>query len=167
MFDNTQDNLRRTAIRAENSQRLRKEYAFYYPQSIFLTSLDIEGLCKDLGLIHGDVDEFAGEIPAKNLQEIERFTLHKDHAEWFRRLGMDCIADDRIDDMENVVIRTTRMIVCAPANEFTQARQVRERRQFFGAWPDDPLVFAEVPEGWLLVTAWGKESEGLERPEAN
>ena len=48
-----------------------KFFKTIFPKSLFMKLDDFKSLCKNYGLVCGDTNEFKGEIPEKNLEEIE------------------------------------------------------------------------------------------------
>lgn len=50
----------------------------HYPQNKFITELEVERICKKYGLLLGESANYIGDIPEKNLLEIERFKLRKE-----------------------------------------------------------------------------------------
>lgn len=56
-----------------NIEYFRKKYPF----NKFITEDEVIRLCKKWGLVLGDAHAFAGDIPEKNLQEIESFKLDR------------------------------------------------------------------------------------------
>lgn len=52
----------------------------HYPFQKFITEKQIEIICKKYGLLYGDASQYSGDIPEKNLSEIEAFKLRdEDH----------------------------------------------------------------------------------------
>ena len=52
-------------------------YKVEYPFNKFITSEQVEQICKKYGLVYGDVSLYKGFVPEKNLKEIESFKLKK------------------------------------------------------------------------------------------
>lgn len=50
----------------------------YYPQNKFITEAEVKILCQKYGLLLGDADNYIGDMPDKNLTEIENFRLRKE-----------------------------------------------------------------------------------------
>ena len=50
-------------------------YKVQYPFNKFITTDQIESICKKYGLVYGDVSLYKGFVPEKNLKEIESFKL--------------------------------------------------------------------------------------------
>lgn len=52
-------------------------YKVQYPFNKFITTEQVEQICKKYGLVYGDVSLYKGFVPEKNLKEIESFKLKK------------------------------------------------------------------------------------------
>jgi hypothetical protein len=50
----------------------------YYPQNKFITEAEVEKLCKKYGLLLGEASNYTGDMPEKNLSDIEKFKLRKE-----------------------------------------------------------------------------------------
>jgi hypothetical protein len=50
----------------------------YYPQNKFITEAEVKILCEKYGLLLGDASSYIGDMPEKNLQDIEQFKLRKE-----------------------------------------------------------------------------------------
>lgn len=53
-------------------------YQQWYPQNKFITEAMVEQICKKYGLVCGAVSYYKGDVPEKNILEIERFVLRKE-----------------------------------------------------------------------------------------
>lgn len=49
-----------------------------YPFNKFITEEEVKRICEKYSLVFGDARNYLGDIPDKNLEEIERFELRKD-----------------------------------------------------------------------------------------
>jgi len=50
----------------------------YYPQYKFITESEVKILCEKYGLLLGDAANFTGDMPEKNLVDVENFKLRKE-----------------------------------------------------------------------------------------
>ncbi len=50
-------------------------FSFKYPQYKFITEESVKKICEKYGLIYGEVSLYKGEVPDKNLEQIEKFTV--------------------------------------------------------------------------------------------
>lgn len=55
----------------------------YYPQYKFITEAEVKKLCEKYGLVLGDAVNFTGDMPEKNLVDVENFKLRKE--DWKER----------------------------------------------------------------------------------
>ena len=53
-------------------------YRTYYPSYKFISTKQIQSICKKYGLLYGDSKNYLGDIPDKNLAEIEAFKLREE-----------------------------------------------------------------------------------------
>lgn len=65
----------------------------YYPQHKFITEEEVKKLCEKYGLLLGDTGNYIGDVPEKNLRDIEAFKLRKEDwreksASWFDNFAM-------------------------------------------------------------------------------
>lgn len=63
------------------------EYRKLYPGNAFLTRDQVRSLCKKYNLVFAPMFAFAGEIPARNREEIGLFGLHEKHQEFLVRIS--------------------------------------------------------------------------------
>jgi len=75
----------------------------YYPQYKFITESEVKILCEKYGLLLGDAANFTGDMPEKNLVDVENFKLRKEDWKekrdsglfaWFTPNGADSLADE-------------------------------------------------------------------------
>lgn len=52
-------------------------YRERYPLNKFITEAEVQRICKKYGLLLGEAANYTGDIPEKNLENIERFVLRK------------------------------------------------------------------------------------------
>lgn len=67
-------------IKKEN-ERLRDDIEYFkqwYPFNKFITEKEIKRLCEKYKLVFGEVSDYKGEVPEKNISEIERFVLREE-----------------------------------------------------------------------------------------
>jgi len=53
-------------------------YQVFYPNNKFITEEEVERICKKYGLLFGETINYIGNIPEKNLKEIEAFVLREE-----------------------------------------------------------------------------------------
>ena len=65
----------------EESEKLAKQIEYYqihYPNNKFITEEMVKTICQKYGLLCGETEYYIGDVPEKNLQEIEGFKLRED-----------------------------------------------------------------------------------------
>lgn len=191
----------------------------YYPQNKFITEAEVKRLCEKYSLLLGEVGNYTGDVPEKNIQEIETFKLRKEDwrkkqvdyfpgilqyfsprrpsnfDEWgqlermSRRsqryepdqtllayyesaiqsaagipssregyvMGADPYKNDKKADVE---YEQPAFKICAPKEDFnTSGFVVQDGYRLVY----DPIVLQPVSkegiDGYLIITAWGAESE--------
>jgi hypothetical protein len=50
-------------------------FSFKYPQYKFITEDSVKKICEKYNLIYGSVGRYTGEIPTKNLEDMEKFSI--------------------------------------------------------------------------------------------
>lgn len=131
-FGNSKPSAEFNAAKAkkERSPKVIAAIAYFrhnYPQNKFITVEEVSDLCEKYNLIHGASSNFIGDIPEKNLAEIENFKLRmEDHPDvnemsledlWrFQSQGLqirfgDMVGDDRsrLSDLLNDINFDSRM----------------------------------------------------------
>jgi hypothetical protein len=147
----------------------------YYPYNKFITEVEVKKICEKYGLLFGDARLYIGDIPEKNLLEIENFKLREEDMD--RRSNLDDYYDhkrimsginffgsqSRQPTYEAKPPQETRyyyskpsLKICAPEKDFdTRYMEVRDgyKLQY------DPIVLQPVKEGYLIVSKWGIDGE--------
>ena len=63
---------------SENMIAAIEYFRIHYPQYKFITEAEVKRLCEKYGLLLGDAHSFVGDMPEKNLVDIEKFKLRKE-----------------------------------------------------------------------------------------
>lgn len=58
--------------------RAIEHFRTYYPHNKFITEAEVKRLCEKYHLVLGDASNYIGDMPEKNLQDIENFKLRKE-----------------------------------------------------------------------------------------
>jgi len=64
--------------RAGNTISSIEYWRIHYPNNKFITEAEVKKICEKYGLLLGDAANYTGDIPEKNLVEIEKFNLRKE-----------------------------------------------------------------------------------------
>lgn len=193
-FTNSKAATKNKKIKEENMERQmnyekKKEaskwveyYGQWYPNSKFITKEIVEEICKKYNLLCGDVDRYTGDVPLKNVQEMEQFRLRQEdmkcHTEldnWHRNRQWDYARNMRsglfgdptynpinsqlnpsgIARMSNQKYYSRESFqICAPETDFN-TRGMSKIGKFL---IPDPIVLQPVKGGYLIVTKWGLEA---------
>lgn len=155
-------------------------FRFHYPNYKFITGEEVEKICKKYHLVFGDCRYYIGEVPSKNVEEMDKFKLRQEDMEkhtcgWVRydpsRYGFEYCAEEgngifwgytsrigatRVDPEQKEVYTKESFQICAPAKDFN-TKQMRIEDGYKLTF-DDPIVLQPVKDGFLIVTKWGLEA---------
>lgn len=70
--------IKKTKEQMEKVARLVSKYSNSYPNNKFITEEVVVSICKKYGLVFGGVGAYIGDVPEKNLREIEAFKLKEE-----------------------------------------------------------------------------------------
>lgn len=152
-------------------------FSQWYPHNKFITEEAVEAICNKYGLVFADAGYYKGDVPEKNLREMEQFVLRKedmterrfDLADAIRNLQIRMIggiqwnpfamdlAERVIDRREEPVAEKARFKICAPESEFDMTLLTKKGYKLELNVPD-PIVLQPVQGGYLIVTKWGLEA---------
>jgi hypothetical protein len=143
-------------------------FSMHYPNYKFITEASVKVLCNKYGLIYGPVSRFKGDVPAKNLEQIEKFKV-KDE---------DCVYQYRHDSWSgnpyfmlgsyahakanSIRYQKQTLEIAAPMKDFDTTGMELKDFKLEVIPPKDPIVLCPVLHGntkhFLIVTAWGPEA---------
>lgn len=159
----------------------------YYPSYKFITEEMVEAICKKYGLICGDCSYYIGDVPAKNVSEMERFNLRDEDCDkikydWFKadKFGYLYPSIDKNDAIYGYVMydrsvpsgyqvvrifdtsktheyKKPKFKICAPVKDF-DTRYMRIEKGYRLENIPDPIVLQPVKGGYLIVSKWGLEA---------
>jgi hypothetical protein len=151
----------------------------FYPSNKFITEQEAERICKKYGLALGPVGRYIGDVPEKNLREIEQFQLRQEDGQpvynYSRARGVfgglsGYSSSQNIERMYSMVMQqATQYIaeptektmipeykICASIKDFdTSMMRVEKGYKLI----DDPIVLCPVNGGYLIVSKWGLEAD--------
>ena len=154
-------------------------YQTWYPNNKFITESEVKRICEKYGLLFGESRQYKGDIPEKNLIEIENFKLrdeekikrtnyddYQEHyftTQRFGGLGQSILGAPRQTQIEynppkeiRTYLSTPSFKICAPEKDFdTRYMTVVDgyKLQY------DPIVMQPVKDGYLIVSKWGLEGQ--------
>lgn len=67
-------------LKAKNDELAKKVsyFAQWYPHNKFITEEAVKAICEKYGLVFGDASYYKGDVPEKNVKEMESFVLRKE-----------------------------------------------------------------------------------------
>lgn len=170
----------------QNSEvmKLVEYYNIHYPNNKFITAEIVKEICKKYNLVCATVDRYIGDVPMKNVLEMERFVLRqedkKKNSRWedhirYERFGMinqfsgglgllggipqyqpKLPTAEEINRMKSEVYYTTPSFeICAPEKDFNTYGMTKMGHKLI----PDPIVLQPVSGGYLIVTKWGLEGD--------
>lgn len=172
---------------SQETAELVQYYQQWYPNYKFITESIVKQICEKYGLVCGEVGMYKGDVPEKNISEIESFKLRDE----------DKIKQTNFDDYRDNMLRnalmnqrslgfsgfyqttyspdppsqiTERLIqpiftICAPEKDFDMKYMSKIGYKLI----PDPIVLQPVKGGYLIVSKWGLEAsdEGLVNQKMN
>lgn len=155
-------------------------YSIYYPNNKFITYEKASEICKKYGLLLGDAFFYIGDVPEKNLSEIENFKLkEEDYTKYpvydyvnrdgqktryynerdiYGRFNSTVVSDEFIE----VVSKKEGFKICASVKDFDTSNMKIEDGYKLEYNLPDPIVLQPVNGGYLVVSKWGLEGEDAE-----
>ena len=172
------ENLKRKAL-ADLILKCKQEYPLYK----FISQESVVKLCKRYGLSYGNVLYFNGNVPMKNIKQLEAFKIsNKIKARLGNYNHRNTIVDGYLGEYDrNEHLEYAPLMICAPFEMFQKNRQDQIQKNptiesLSKVLKDDPIVLQpvaikyDVPShnctyndcyqtfGYLIVTAWGDEA---------
>ena len=148
-------------------------FSFNYPNYKFITQESVTKICKKYGLIQGEVDKYVGDIPDKNLKEIEDFKLKdcdsecyiattsiRTYSTWKSKIVSKGEWDDLTKSNKKDWEKYERSLnIVAPTKDFNMTNMKVVNHQLVD---EDPIVLKPVAfkgiQHFLIVAAWGLEA---------
>lgn len=147
-------------------------YKQNYPFNKFIFPEQVKAICEKYNLVFGEVSDYKGFVPEKNLKEIDNFKLKEEDRVYYR-VHLGGLSIERIpiskkeyEESQNsqnfrrmyYCSEDTRLRICAPIHDMnTSNKKVVDGYKLV---PLDPVVLHPVRGGgFLVLTAWGDESK--------
>ncbi len=147
-----------------------------YPLYKFIPKETVTEICKKYGLICGEMNRYKGDIPEKNLIEIENFKIDQKDEIYIKLCERDenwryVTYSKKIELEKQRLSLTTKdmsdhfyystikcqYFICAPIHDLdTRGMEVDKNNMLI--IKDDPIVLCRVEDGFLLVSKWGLEA---------
>lgn len=156
--------LRIKKLQFEVIKKSIEDYSKKFPFNKFITKEECNAVCEKYNLYVGAVSWFKGFVPDRNIAEMERFVSNYDTAKYWKCEASKAYSHVQIITQEEYQNQlpgfsygkdTPEFKIMAPDNQFYYAPGMRKvGREII----DDPIVLHEVPNGYIVVTAWGDEA---------
>jgi hypothetical protein len=172
---------------SEKAEKLAKHiqhYTYHYPNNKFITQSMVQEICKNYGLVCGDVELYKGFVPVDKLEEIEKFVLREEdhifHKPAYGSLyysirnilepgNSNEVYDNGItyeDYQKGKNLRYSNedcctkekpgLKICAPIKDMdTTGMKLEDGYKIVAI---DPVVLQPVRGGYLILAAWGDEA---------
>lgn len=152
-----------------------------YPLYKFITVESVKKICEKYGLIYGEISNYIGTIPDKNLKEIEDFKISEDdeaytvNSTWgivnddpvfmsFKKTQSINYKDSYTDSYKkyHYSIEKSKLVIAAPISDFDTKNMKIEKHQLIKVPVQDPIVLKPViyneKRYFLIMSAWGEEA---------
>ena len=159
-----------------------------YPMYKFITEDSVKKICEKYNLVYGEVGNYIGDVPEKNLIEIENFKLDEVDELWisanvfygrggvttsFRNLSKkdaEKYSNERTQykfsdhgRREEISYNIANMEIAAPLKDFnTRGMEIKDFKINQKIEIPDPVVLCPVfyknEKYYLIITAWGLEA---------
>lgn len=143
-------------VRSRQLISLIQEYSIAYPNYKFITEEIVNKICEKYGLLFSVISNYIGDVPEKNLAEIETFvSTHKiipeiKSSSWL--LGSVTFwINGEPDEFQEPTSREFKIV--APEKDFNLENKTRKGYELI----NDPIVLYPVKGGYMIVTKWGLE----------
>jgi len=158
-------------------------FSMKYPHYKFITEDSIKKICEKYNLVYSEVSNYIGDVPEKNLIEIEEFSIKEEDVAFgelwnrtYSRVGSKKFHEDAdkeqkqqwIDqaldpnDIAHPVWNKIPLHIAAPVKDFDTSGNVQIQDGRLTVTPLDPVVFQPVTHDnglfYLIMTAWGEEA---------
>lgn len=169
-----------------NAERKEKEelatlieyYQQWYPNNKFITEKVVKSICEKYGLLSAEVRHYKGDVPLKNIAEIEVFKLREDDMQSYnlylqrqflraqinmrhrnslsREFMGGADFEPTTEQLTERVFHAPPLNICAPEKDFDMSYLVKKG---YKLELPDPIVLQPVKGGFLIVSKWGLEAE--------
>jgi len=159
-----------------------KYFSQKYPHYKFITEESVKSICEKYGLVYGEVGRYIGNVPDKNLKQIEDFKINEDDECWIHsvqwmgssssRPTISFIKKPSSTNIENDFHKypsyfreydyKASLEIAAPKSDFNLTSMEVKNFKVSAIQVPDPIVLQPVifknKKHYLIVTAWGDEA---------
>lgn len=174
------EDARKAQREAKDLAELVSYYGQWYPHNKFITEAAVDKICEKYGLVFADARFYKGDVPEKNLIEMERFVVRKEDkvqdwtslfTESLQSLTNSLLRRRGFGDLQNQWGEITtpafpseekatpksEFKICAPEKDFDTSSLTKKGHKLELNIPD-PIVLQQVKGGYLIVAKWGLEA---------
>lgn len=184
--ENRLDNLKTKNKNKQNLINAINYFSLHYPNYKFITEESVKTICKKYNLIYGTIDKYIGDVPDKNLKEIESFKLkEKDELYYFTVRGSIRFPDKNYihygslgfceDEKKSYNVKNGHTMyyftssinkcpleIAAPVSDFNTEGMELNNFELKKIHIPDPVVLCPVnynnQKHYLILSAWGQEA---------
>lgn len=174
------EEVRKAQFNIEQLASRVKYFNQWYPHNKFITEDSVQKICEKYGLVFADAQYYKGDVPEKNLREMEQFVLRKEDmasdmfGDIVGRIRSRLIGGDwgngfivprggwnetPFPSFSTEEERSSKpsFKICAPEKDFDTSMLTKKGHKLELNIPD-PIVLQPVRGGYLIVTKWGLEA---------
>jgi len=162
---------------AKKKAEIVNKYKEKYPKYKFIFRDQIQEICEKYGLVCGEGRLYKGDIPLKNLKEIEAFKIDDEDRYslisynynsrpnvsiiLLAEAGSNVLTNLNEQELKNTLhgycsVELIPFFICAPKKDMNLENH--KLNGVFATTPD-PIVLHYVKDGFLIVTKWGIEGD--------
>jgi len=133
----------KAAVDADTVKKLKSEkkkeaetveyFRTFYPHNKFITEELVKKICEKYNLVFGDINYYKGDVPEKNISEIESFKLREEDKD-------DCYDYESYSDISNLLGMQDRSSLfnlrSIDAERMYQRAMMRQQMPRYGATPN-------------------------------
>lgn len=172
--------IRKIEVENYNKQALISAIEYFsqnYPYK-FITEESVKRICEKYGLIYGDVTHYRGDVPDKNVKELQAFVIKNEDKCYMvkhqsRGWGeyswdiVDFISYSRKLKQDDYACKHAPLEIAASPKDFNlDGMRIKDFKISSKPAPPDPILLQPVMHGsrkyYLIVTAWGPEASDSE-----
>lgn len=182
-----QEQQRLDKLKKENSEKMElieaiTYFSEKYPNYKFITEESVKKISSKYGLVYGEVGLYKGNVPEKNIEEIEKFKIDEEDELYIKEtvdinnlgLGLNMFSLATISKKDiptetkypyNISVKFYKapLEIVAPVADFDMTGKEVKDFKIQDVPVPDPIVLQPVifnsKKYYLIVTAWGLESE--------
>ncbi len=171
-------------LQTENEEKIElieaiNYFSFKYPNYKFITEDSIKKICAKYNLIYGEISNYIGTVPDKNIKDMENFKIDTNDECYIKNtfgsityLNIKQFEDEKEEFKENrryyalsgmeYSLKKCSLEIAAPLKDFDAKNMEIKNFKLSKIEIPDPVVFQPViyknKKHFLIQTAWGLEA---------